>query len=67
MLGVLLAIFTHVLEQFRSLQVVKICRKKSRVVLLFATKSVHVASFTDQRANFFSASDITPVHGVSPA
>ena len=46
MLRVLLATRKPVLQQFRLLQVVKICcRKKERVVLLFAAKSVHVAHF----------------------
>ena len=34
---------------------------------IFATKSVHVARFTDPRQTCFAASDVTPVYGVTPA
>ena len=36
-------------QQFRLLQDAKICCGKQRVVLLFATKSLHVARFSDRR------------------
>ena len=49
MLLVLLATFKPALQQIKLLQVAKICYRKYRVVLLFATKSVHVARFTGPR------------------
>ena len=45
MLRVLPATFKPVLKQIRSLQIAKFVAE-SRVVLLFATKSVHVVRFT---------------------
>ena len=37
------------------------------VILLFATKSVHVACFTDTKQTWFALSDETPVHAMLPA
>ena len=37
------------------------------VILLFATKSVHVACFTDTKQTWFASSDETPVHAMLPA
>ena len=43
MVRVLLRTFQPVKQQIRLLQVAKSCCRELRVVLLFATKSVHVA------------------------
>ena len=37
------------------------------VILLFATKSVHVACFTDTKQTWFALSDETPAHAMTPA
>ena len=37
------------------------------VVLLFATKFVHVVRFTGPLQSFFAASDETPLYGLTPA
>ena len=37
------------------------------VILLFATKSVHVACFTDTKQTWFASSDEPPVHAMTPA
>jgi len=67
MLGVLLGTFKPVLQQIRVLQVGNVFCSKWRVVLLFATKSVHVALFTGLRRTCFAASDVTSLNGVTPA
>ena len=67
MLGVLLGTFKPVLQQIRVLKVAKIFCRKWRKVLLFATKSVHVARFTGPSRTCFAASDVTPLNGVTPA
>ena len=46
--GFLPPTFKPVLQQIRLFQVPKICCRKWRAVLLFATKSVYVAHFTGQ-------------------
>ena len=43
------------------------CCRKKRVVLTFATKSVHVVRFTDPRQTCFAASDVNPGNGVTSA
>ena len=48
MLRVLPPTFKPVLQQIRLLQVVKSCCEKERVVVLFTTKSVHVACLPAQ-------------------
>ena len=66
MLGVLPP--TNPAKQIRLFQVAKGCLiLKVRVVLLFATKSVHVARFTSPGQTCFAASDETSVYGLSPA
>ena len=60
MLGVLPP--TNPAKQIRLFQVAKV-----RVVLLFATKSVHVARFTSPGQTCFAASDETSVYGLSTA
>ena len=49
------------------LQVAKSCCRKKGVVLLFATKSVHVARFTGPRQTCFAASYATPAYGATRA
>lgn len=56
-----------VLHQIRLLHVAKSCCRKLRVVILFATNCVHVARFTGLRQTGFAISDVTPVHGATPA
>ena len=56
-----------VLHQIRLLHVAKSCCRKLRVVILFATNCVHVARFTGPRQTCFAKSDVTPVHGATPA
>ena len=56
-----------VLHQIRLLHVAKSCCRKLRVVILFATNCVHVARFTGVRQTGFAISDVTPVHGATPA
>ena len=56
-----------VLQQIRLLHVAKSCCRKLRVVILFATNCVHVARFTGPRQTCFAKSDVTPVHGATPA
>ena len=65
MLRVLLPTFKPILKQIRMLQVAKICCRKYRIVLLFATKLVHVARFTGPGQTCLAASDVTPVYGVT--
>ena len=67
MLRVLPPMFKPVSQQVRLLQVAKSCRTKQRVVLLFGTKSVHVARFTDPRQTCLAESDVNPVYDVTPA
>ena len=68
MLRVLPPTFKPVLQQIRLLQVAKRWCKKERVVLLFAKKKfAHVARFTGLRQTCFTASDVVPVYGVTPA
>lgn len=55
------------LHQIRLLHVAKSCCRKLRVVTLFATNCVHVARFTGLRQTGFAISDVTPVHGATPA
>ena len=56
-------------QQIRFLQVAKSCCRKKTVVLLFATKFVHVERSYRPKENLFnfSASDVAPVYGVTPA
>ena len=53
---------SHELDCLATNQVAVGCRKL-RVVLLFATKSVHVLCFTGPRETCFAASDVNPVCG----
>ena len=55
-----------VLQHIKLLQDAKSYCRNKRVVVLFATKSVHVACFTElSTANLFAASDVTRSHGVA--
>ena len=56
-----------VLQQNWSLQVAKSFCREWRVVLLFATKSEHVAFFTCPRQTGFATSDVTALNGPTPA
>ena len=59
--------FKPFLQQIKLSQVAQNCCRKSKVVLLFATKSVHVARFTDPRRTCFTASEVIPTYGANPA
>ena len=52
----LLVTLKPILQQFRLLQVSKICCRKQRVVPFFATKSLFVARFTGLKQTRFAAS-----------
>ena len=56
-------------QQIRFVQVAKSCCRKKRVVLLFATKLVHVERCHRPKENVFNfaASDVAPVYQVTPA
>ena len=56
-------------QQIRFVQVAKSCCRKKRVVLLFATKLVHVERCYRPKENLFNfaASDVAPVYQVTPA
>ena len=56
-----------VLQQISLLLVTKICCRKYRLVLLFATKSVHFTRFTSPRQTCFAKSEETSVYSLTPA
>ena len=60
-LRVLPPTFKPFLQQIKLSQVAQNCCRKSKVVLLFATKSVHVARFTDPTRTCFTASEVIPI------
>ena len=66
-LRVLPPTFKPVLQKIKLSQVAQNCCRKSKVVLRFATKSVHVARFTDPRRTCFTASEVIPIYGANPA
>ena len=56
-----------VLQQISFMLVTKICCRKYRLVLLFATKSVHFTRFTSPRQTCFAKSEETSVYSLTPA
>ena len=65
MLRALPPTFGPALQQIRLLQVEKGFCRKNRVVLPFATTSVHVVRFTGPRQTCFAARDVNPGNGVA--